>query len=76
MKTLVANMGDEAGVLPKLVSAAAGYTDALLLRAVWVVAYWNGYERRDLEAFGFLAPQPWAEETENRDNDGNTRLSI
>jgi len=57
MDVMIANMMDEAGARPMTIEAAKTYTDTLLMRAVWVVAYWNGHERRDVESFGFLPPR-------------------
>ena len=57
MDVMIANMVDDAGARPMTIESAKAYTDTLLMRAAWVVAYWNGHERRDVEAFGFLPPR-------------------
>ena len=57
MDVMIANLMDDAGARPMTIEAAKAYTDTLLMRAAWVVAYWNGHERRDVESFGFLPPR-------------------
>lgn len=52
-----ANLADEPGARASAVTAARDCTDTLLMRSAWVVAYWAGHERRDVETFGFLPPK-------------------
>ena len=44
------------GRLRKAVAAAsASATDLQMARACWTLAYWSGYEFKDIHAFGFAA---------------------